>query len=74
MGIPYKHGREEAVKVLNSVDSKSTAERRMWSLKRSMERLPEKKKKGFSEMEKFVEKGRAVLLSEEEKRRQDIDR
>ena len=69
-GIPCKKGREEASKVLNSVDSKATAERRMWSLKRSMEKLPEKKKKGFSEMKKFVEKGRAIELTLEEDMRQ----
>ena len=40
-GIPYKKGREEAAKHLNSVDSKATAE--SVSLKRSMEKLLKKK-------------------------------
>ena len=63
-GIPWKEGREGAAKVLNRVDSKSMAERRMWSLKRSMEKVPAKKEKAFSEMKKFIEKGRAEPLKE----------
>ena len=59
-GLPYKEGREEAAKVLNLVDSRKTAVRRIESLKRSLERIPEKKAKGFSEMQKFLDKGRAI--------------
>ena len=42
----------------------------MQSLKRSLERVPEKKEKGFKEMKKFLDKGRAVELSPEEEKRQ----
>ena len=70
VGLPYKQGREKAAEILRSVDSKATAERRAWSLKRSMEKLPDKKAKGFSEMRKFLEKGRAERLSPEEDKRQ----
>ena len=59
-GLPYKEGREEAEKVFNSVYSRKTAVRRMELLKRSLERIPEKKAKGFSEMQKFLDKGRAI--------------
>ena len=42
-GLPYKDGREEAAIKLNLVDSRKTAVRRMQSLKRSLEKVPEKK-------------------------------
>ena len=70
VGLPYKQGRDKAASILRSVDSRSTAEKRAWSLKRSMEKIPDKKAKGFSEMKKFIEKGRAERLSQEENRRQ----
>ena len=70
VGLPYKEGREKAAETLRSVDSKSTAVKRAWSLKRSMEKIPSKKEKGFSEMKKFVEKGRATRLTTEEEKRQ----
>ena len=70
-GLPYKFGREKTAEILRSVDSRATAERRAWSLKRSMERVPEKKEKGFAEMKKFIEKGRARELSREEEKEQD---
>ena len=41
-GLPYKHGREKTAEMLNKVNSRATAERRAWSLKRSMEKIPEK--------------------------------
>ena len=66
-GLPYKYGREKTAEILNKVESKSMAERRMWSLKISFEKVPAKKEKGFSEMHKFLEKGRYEKLSEEEK-------
>ena len=70
VGLPYKEGRDKAAKILRSVDSRATAERRAWSLKRSMEKIPDKKTKGFSEMRKFIEKGRAERLNSEEDKRQ----
>ena len=65
-GLPYKYGREKTVEILNKVDSRSMAER-MWSLKRSFEKVPAKKEKGFSEMKKFMEKGKCEKLSDKEK-------
>ena len=70
VGLPYKQGREKAANILRSVDSRVTAEKRAQSLKRSMERIPDKKAKGFSEMRKFLEKGRAEKLTDEEDKRQ----
>ena len=70
VGLPYKQGREKSAQILRSVDSKSTAEKRAWSLKRSMEKVEGKREKGFSEMKKFLEKGRAERLSPEEDKRQ----
>ena len=70
VGLPYKQGREKAARILRSVDSRATAERRANSLKKSMEKIPDKKTKGFSEMKKFLEKGRAEELTQEEDRRQ----
>ena len=70
-GLPYKYGREKTAEILNSVDSKSTAQRRAWSLKRSMEKIPPKKDKGFSEMKKFLDTGKARPLSKEEEQEQE---
>ena len=70
VGLPYKQGRDKAANILRSVDSRATAEKRAHSLKRSMEKIPDKKAKGFSEMKKFIEKGRAEELTQEEDRRQ----
>ena len=70
VGLPFKQGRDKAASILRSVDSRATAEKRAWSLKRSMERIPDKKLKAFSEMKKFLEKGRAERLSPEEDSRQ----
>ena len=66
-GLPYKYGREKTAEILNNVNSRATAERRAWSLKRSMEKIPDKKTKGFSEMTKFINEGRTRVLEEEEK-------
>ena len=49
VGLPWKNGRDGAIK-LNEIDSRSMATKRMWSLKRSMLKVPEKKEKGFKEM------------------------
>ena len=61
----YKYGRERTAEILNKVDSRSMAE------KRSFEKVPEKQEKGFSEMQKFIEKGRCEKLTKEEKERQE---
>ena len=53
VGLPYKQGRDKAASILRSVDSRATAEKRAHSLKRSMEKIPDKKAKGFSEMKKI---------------------
>ena len=66
-GLPYKYGREKTAEILNNINSKATAERRAWSLKRSMEKIADKKKKGFSEMDKFVKEGRTRELTEDER-------
>ena len=71
VALPYTIGRKEAAEILNKVDSKATATTRMWQLKRSLQKIPEKKAKGFSEMKKFLEKGRAIPLTEEAKREQE---
>ena len=39
----------------------------MLSLKRSLEKNPAKKEKAFSEMKKFMEKGRCEKLTDEER-------
>ena len=70
LAMPYKTDREQTAKILNSVDSLATATKRAWSLKRSMNRLPDKKEKGFKEAQKFFDKGRAIPLTEEEDKRQ----
>ena len=54
------------VKLLNSRDSKGTAERRSWSLKRSMLKDPDKFEKGFKEVEKFLTEGKAKDVTAED--------
>ena len=71
-GLPYKYGREKTAEILNNVNSRATAERRAWSLKKSMEKLPDKKAKGFSEMAKFIKEGRTEELKDEEREKQDF--
>ena len=71
-GLPYKLGREKTAQILNEVDSRATAEKRMWSLKRSMLKNEAKMEKGFSEMEKFVSRERAAKLTADEIKRQDL--
>ena len=43
-GLLYKYGREKTAEILNKADSRSMAKRRMWSLKRSFEKVPAKEK------------------------------
>jgi len=70
VGLPFKIEREEVVKLLNSRDSKGTAERRSWSLKRSMLKDPDKFEKGFKEVEKFLTEGKAKDVTAEDDRAQ----
>ena len=70
-GLPYKFGREKTAEILNSVDSSSMAKNRMRSLKRNLEKNPAKKAKAFSEMAKFLDKGRCEKLTREEIARQE---
>ena len=70
VGLPYRVSREEAAKIMNNVDSKGTAIKRAWSLKRSMNRIPDKKEKAFKEAQKFFDQGRAIRLTEEEDKKQ----
>ena len=65
VGLPWKYGREKAKELLNSIDSRSMATKRSWSLKRSMERVPDKKKKGFTEMRKFLDHDRAEMIMDD---------
>ena len=65
VGLPWKFGREKAKDLLNKIDSRSMATKRSWSLKRSMERVPDKKKKGFGEMRKFLDNNRAEMIMED---------
>ena len=67
MGLPYKFGREKTAEILNSVDSATMAKNRMMSLRRSLEKNPAKKQKAFSEMAKFLDKGRCEKFTKEER-------
>ena len=70
VGLPFKVDREKVIEKLSSVDSKGTAERRAWSLKRSMIKDPDKFEKGFKEVEKFLAEGKAKDVTEEDDRDQ----
>ena len=65
VGLPWKEGREKATELINNVDSRSMATKRSWSLRRSMERNPEKKKKAFEEMAKFIDNNRAEKITDD---------
>ncbi len=45
LALPHRVSRERTKEIVSKVDSKSTAVKRAWALKRSMNRLPEKRKK-----------------------------
>ena len=56
--IPFEDGREAAAEVLNDLDADTMAKDRLWRLKRTLNRDPERRRITFETMAKFKEKGR----------------
>ena len=61
-GLTWKGGRTKAAEKLNSVDSSAMSMKRLMSLKRSMQRDPDKKTKAFAEVRKFIDNKRAEIV------------
>ena len=62
----YKKGREETARVLNNLDSDAMAIDRLYRLKRTLSRDPERRRITFETMAKFEEKGRVVKVDPNE--------
>ena len=62
--LPWKGGRENAMKKINAVDSRSTALKRLRGTAAQLRRDDEKKERVFAEMEKFVKLGYASVIED----------
>ena len=64
--LPFRGGREEAIKKLNAHNSRGMAAKRLESLRRSLMRDPEKKKKVFEEVRKYIEQGKLEVVTDDD--------
>merc|ERR1711867_314251 len=65
-GLPWRHGREHAAKILNALDSGRMALDRLKRSTHRMRREPQRRQIIFDTVQKFVDEGRVVDVSPEE--------
>ena len=65
VGLPWKGGREHATKVLNALDSRDMAIRRLKSMVPRFRKDEPRKERVFKEMAKFKEKGYSTEIPDE---------
>ena len=64
--LPFRGGREEAVKKINSHNSRGMGARRLESLRKSLERDPDKKKAVFAEVDKYMLQGKMEVVTDDD--------
>ena len=62
VALPWKNGRENAAKILNSKNSKAMASKRLTNMIPRLNRDEERRTRVFKEMEKFVDTGVAIQI------------
>ena len=65
VALPFKGGREKAMKELNGLDSRAMALKRLESMKRNFQRNPEKKAFVFGEMRKLIDEKRVEEITDD---------
>ena len=64
IGLPWKHGREHARNVLNNLDSRQMAMKRLRGMIPRFKRDPDRMQRVFNEMAKFEQKGYANVIED----------
>ena len=64
--LPFRGGREEAIKKMNSYNSRGMAAKRLESLRRKLEKNPELKKKVFAEVDKYMAQGKMEVVEDDD--------
>ena len=65
VGLPWKYGREETIKIINGLNSRAMCLKRLHSMVPRLKRDEGRKERVFAEMNKFEEKGYAVPIKDD---------
>ena len=66
VGLPWRYGREKSAQVINAVNSRAMAERRLKSMIPRLRKDEERRKRIFAEVKKFEEKGVSIDVNDED--------
>jgi len=64
VGLPYAHGREDSAKILNSVNSYANAEKRLWSMKKKLEKDEVLKAGVFEQIQRSIKEGHIKVVDD----------